>query len=219
LDFPNLPTLKIPLSAGAQRMEPIVENIGIWKSSVSGVDEGDEVAEWFSKALQHSAEPVRLLRIPEGHSRVVPSDWMQKDMKKEEQLVSYADGFPFLLISNESLKVLNSKIPSEEKVPMTRFRTNFVVEGLDEGFDEDTWTRIRMGDTIFRVVKPCSRCKLTTIDPAKGEFAGEEPIKTLKTFRKGIIENQKNEVFFGQNLLHESFGAQVSVGQKVEILS
>jgi len=220
LDYPNLPTLKIPLGAGAQRMEPIVENIGIWKSFANGVDEGDEVAAWFSKALEHSAEPVRLIRISEGHSRPVPSDWMQTDMKKEQQLVSYADGFAFLLTSNESLSVLNSKLPSDsEKLPMCRFRPNFVVEGLDEGFDEDTWTKIRIGETTFRVVKPCTRCKLTTVDPDKGEFAGEEPLRTLKTFRKGIIEHQKNEVCFGQNLLHETHGSQISVGQRVEVLA
>jgi len=218
LDFHNLPTLKIPLGVEEQRNEPIVIDIGIWKDMTRGVDEGDEVAAWFQKVAQYS-EPVRLLRLVGDHNRTVPTKYVQEDMKIENQLVSYADGFPFLLASMESLALLNSKIPSSVKpLPMRRFRPNFIVAGLDDAFDEDSWSKIRIGDTVFRVVKHCTRCKVTTVDPEEGEFAGEEPIKTLKTFRKGLLEG-KDEVCFGQNLIHETYGSIVSLGQRVEIVT
>jgi hypothetical protein len=217
LDYPEMPTMKIAVKGKDQKQEPIVSNIGLWKNEVRGVDEGDSIAEWVSACLKTPG--LRLIRMCDNHDRCIPEQWMHKDMKTTQQLVSYADGFPFLLASEESLKDLNSRLPSGvDSLPIMRFRPNFVIEGLDAGFDEDTWSKITIGNTIFRVTKKCTRCKLTTVDPEVGAFAGDEPLKTLKTFRKGLLEG-KDEVCFGQNLVHETYGGQVQVGQTLQILS
>jgi len=217
LDFPTKPTIKVPISGKNQKQEPIVSNIGIWKDDVRGVDEGDDVAAWISDCLQTPG--LRLIRMCDNHDRSIPQEWMHKDMEVDRQLVSYADGFPFLLASEESLQELNSRLPSGvDKLPMMRFRPNLVVKGLDAGFEEDTWTKIKIGNTVFRVTKKCTRCKLTTVDPTKGSFAGNEPLNTLGTFRKGFAEVGKDEVCFGQNLVHEEYGGQVEVGLPIEVL-
>jgi hypothetical protein len=216
LNFPEMPTMKVPISGKRQKQEPIVSDIGIWKDNVRGVDEGDDVAAWISNCL--NTPTLRLIRLCDDHDRSIPSNWMHKDMEADRQLVSFADGFPFLLASEESLEDLNKKLPSGvNKLPMLRFRPNFVVKGLDAGFEEDLWTKIKMGSTVFRVTKKCTRCKLTTVDPSKGAFAGDEPLNTLKTYRKGLLEG-KDEVCFAQNLVHEDIGGQVTVGMPVEIL-
>jgi len=213
LDFPQMPTLKISLKLKNKTMVEKID-IGIWKDSVRGIDEGDEVGEWLNKAI-NATHPLRLVRMPENHDRQVPTEWRQSDLK--DQLVSYADGFPFLLASEESLADLNSRLPeTQEVLPMLRFRPNFVIEGQGVAFEEDTWKRIRIGNTIFRPVKKCTRCKVTTVDPAKGEFAGEEPLKTLSKFRKGLLKG-KDEVCFAQNLIHETVGGYLEVGQLVDI--
>jgi len=93
---------------------------------------------------------------------------------------------------------------------MNRFRPNLVVSGCDP-FAEDKWKKIKIGTQAFYVVKPCSRCIITTVDPATGR-TGKEPPKTLATFRK-----VNGKVMFGQNLVHETPG-QVSVGEQVDIL-
>jgi uncharacterized protein YcbX len=123
--------------------------------------------------------------------------------------VSFADGYPFLLIGQASLDDLNSRLA--EPVPMNRFRPNFVVEGA-EPFAEDTWKKISIGKTVFHVVKPCERCVITTIDQVKGT-KGKEPLTTLNTFR-----NFNGKVLFGQNLIAEKPGAVLKVGDKIEIV-
>jgi len=217
LAFPQMPSIKIPISGKTQAQEPIVSNIGLWKNEVRGVDEGDTVANWISDCLQTPA--LRLIRMCDNHDRTIPEEWMHKDMKQAQQLVSYADGFPFLLASEESLKEVNSRLPSGvNPLPMLRFRPNFIIQGVDAGFEEDTWTKIKIGDNPFRVTKKCTRCKLTTVDFETGTFAGDEPLRTLKTFRKGLLEG-KDEVCFGQNLVQESYGGQVKVGQAIQIIA
>ena len=111
--------------------------------------------------------------------------------------VSFADGFPFLLISEESLADLNRRLA--QPLPMNRFRPNLVVAGAHP-YAEDDWHRIEVGGIPMRVVKPCGRCVVTTTDQANGE-RGKEPLRTLATYRK-----QGGEVMFGQNVLHERPG-------------
>ena len=86
---------------------------------------------------------------------------------------------------------------------------------------------IRVGDAVFRSTKPCERCVITTTDQAKGEVDGKEPLKTLATYRlaKMVMPERLeafgvpgNAVLFGQNLVNESAGATVRVGDPVEVL-
>ena len=95
---------------------------------------------------------------------------------------------------------------------MLRFRPNLVVTGC-EPYAEDQWRRIRIGDLEFELVKGCSRCILTTIDPQSGERnAQREPLATLKTYRE-----RDGDVYFGQNLLPRGVG-ELQVGMTVEVL-
>jgi len=114
------------------------------------------------------------------------------------------------LIGQASLDDLSQKVG--RSLEMLRFRPNLVIEG-SEAFAEDGWKRIRIGDVEFRVVKPCSRCILTTIDPQTGERdANREPFATLNNYRK-----QEGGAMFGQNLVNDSEGV-LEVGMPVTIL-
>jgi len=86
-------------------------------------------------------------------------------------------------------------------VDMRRFRPNIVVEGLAP-WEEDGWRKLRIGAQYFDIVKPCSRCVLTTVDPDTGiKDTGLQPLRTLSGFRKTA-----DGVIFGQNAIHESPG-------------
>ena len=102
------------------------------------------------------------------------------------------------------------------QVPMNRFRPNLVVKG-SEPFAEDTWKRVRIGRTVFHVVKPCARCPIPTIDQETGIRHSSEPTRTLSTFRQAR-RGGKNKILFGQNLIAEQAGETVRVGDEVEIL-
>ena len=113
---------------------------------------------------------------------------------------------------------------------MNRFRPNVVVGGT-RPFEEDEWATLRLGDATFRSVKPCSRCKVITIDQATGED-GVEPLRALSSFRSGAALGWHNaevggaswraQVFFGWNLVREppgEAGGALAVGDALHVLA
>ena len=128
---------------------------------------------------------------------------------KFKDIVSFADGYPFMLIGEASLA--DSKCKAGFSMPMNRFRPNFVVEG--GAFAEDNWKKVRIGETMFHVVKPSARCVMTTVDQAAGVKTGTEPLKTLASFR-----TRNGNVHFGQNMIADRAGAIIRVGDTVEVL-
>jgi uncharacterized protein YcbX len=178
--------------------EPL--QVQVWGDSVAALAPDPLADAWLSQRL---GQPCRLVCQPDDGVRPVdPHYGMPEDQ------VGFADGFPLLLISQASLDDLNHRLDCP--VEMRRFRPNLVVAGC-EPYEEDRWRRIRIGDLSFRVVKPCSRCPIPTIDPETGE-RGVEPLRTLMGYRR-----RDNKVYFGQNLIHDGCG-ELAEGMKVEVL-
>lgn len=198
--FYNENNIKIPLSTNIEEYS----NVKIWGSSVNAKNYTNEINEWFSENLQTKC---RLVLMPEESKRAVEPYYA---VRKFKDIVSFADAFPFLLIGEKSLTELNKKL--ENPVPMNRFRPNFVVSG-SAGYEEDSWKKIKIGNSLFHVVKACSRCNLTTIDQKTGEKTGAEPLRTLASYR-----NKNGKVLFGRYLIAENDGENVKVGDKIEIL-
>jgi uncharacterized protein YcbX len=178
--------------------------VAIWTSSVRSALYPPEINEWFSEALGTNC---RLVVMPQSSKRSVNPFYA---VRKFKDTVSFADGYPFMLIGEGSLADLNSRLDSP--VPMNRFRPNLVVAG-SEPFAEDTWKKIRIGSTVFHVVKPCGRCVITTIEQAAGDKTGTEPLKTLASYR-----TKNNKVLFGQNLIADEPGGILNVGDLVEVI-
>ncbi len=183
------------------------ESVKIWSSRCRAQVYEDKINEWFSDALETNC---RLVLMPAETRRKVNYFYAVH----RDDVVSFADAYPFLLIGENSLTDLNSRL--ENPVPMNRFRPNFVVSGAD-AFAEDKWTRIRIGDVVFHLVKPCARCVVTTIDQSTGVKQGVEPLKTLASFRIPK-RSVKKKILFGQNLIAEDAGKIVNVGDTVEVL-
>lgn len=176
--------------------------VDIWHSQgVQAVDQGETAAEWFSDWL---GTAVRLVHIAEGYIRRIN----EKYAVNADDHTAFADGYPILLTSEESLADLNTRL--ETPVPMNRFRPNLVVKGC-EPFAEDTWTRIRIGNVEVAVVKPCARCVVTTIDK-ETLVQSKEPLKALSSYRK-----RDGGAMFGQNVIPLNEG-RLELGMNVEIL-
>ena len=186
-------TVRAPEPGAASTVE-------IWGESVAGHDVGDEAATWLSACLN---TPCRLVYMRDETCRPVDPNFTPQAAQ-----VSFADGFPLLLIGQASLDDLNARL--DLPVDMRRFRPNLVVTG-SAPFEEDTWKRIRIGDICFDLVKPCARCVMTTVDPVSG-VKGKEPMRTLATYR-----SVNGSVLFGQNLVHRGRGS-LEVGQSLEVL-
>ncbi len=186
--------------------------VKVWRDHTIAIDQGDEVAKWFQSALNLD-QSCRLVKQSENHIRAIDP----KYSTKANQPVSFADGFPFLLTNTASVEELNRRL--EEKYPqqnqqitMNRFRPNLVIE-TNEAFIEDTWQEISLGKIKFRLVKPCSRCLITTTDQKTGDRNSfKEPLATLSSFR--TIPQQG--IMFGQNLIALNHGI-INVGDLVEI--
>jgi uncharacterized protein YcbX len=195
IDAPGMPTLRTPLHPG----DTVATSVTVWDDTCPATWVGDHAAEWFSDFLGCACTLVHM-----ADQVVRPADPAFAPLGVR---VSFADGFPFLLISEESLADLNRRLA--DPLPMNRFRPNLVVAG-GEPYAEDGWGRIEIGDMRLQVVKPCARCLVTTTDQATGE-RGKEPLRTLATYRK-----VGGEVMFGQNVVHENNG-RLRVGDSVTI--
>ena len=174
--------------------------VKVWADQCQAYDAGDEVAGWLSEFLSTEC---RLVYFPEDEFRQVDPDYANEGDK-----TAFSDGFPLLLISQGSLDDLNHRLSTP--ITMSRFRPNIVIKGC-QPFAEDSWKKIRIAEITFRIVKPCSRCVIPSINIETAEKE-DEPLKTLVNYRK-----RDNKIFFGQNVIADSTG-KIEVGLPVEII-
>ncbi|WP_136067902.1 MOSC domain-containing protein [Modicisalibacter radicis] len=172
---------------------------GVWGDDFAALTTTERLDDWFGEVL---GEPARLLwlgpRSPRYRSEI-------------DRRVSFADGYPLMLISQASLDELNTRMDTTQR--MAQFRPNLVVEGTAP-YAEDGWKRIRIGELEFAVDKPCSRCKMVTVDPALGEFMPRgEPLRTLAGYRRGA----RGKIYFGQNLIALNEG-ELTLDAPLEVL-
>ncbi len=170
----------------------------VWNDFVNADFLSPDVDNWLSEMLKIKC---RFVHMPEIANRYVDKKYASKN-----EIVSFADGFPFLVIGQASLDDLNNRL--EEKLPVNRFRPNFVFTG-GKPFDEDGMKSFDLNGVTFYPVKPCSRCIITTTDQETAQ-RNKEPLKTLSGYRK--IETR---IMFGQNLLHNGNGI-VKVGEELK---
>ncbi len=175
--------------------------VTVWSSQCLGIDAGDAAAHWLADVL---GEPLRLVRQDPAKQRLADPEWAGP----EPHPVSFADGYPLLLISCASLDELNRRL--EVPVPMARFRPNIVVEGV-AAHAEDAMASFRAGPIVLRGVKHCVRCAIPTTDQETGAVdPRQEPIRTLGSYRRN---RALKGITFGQNCVVESgVGERLAVG-------
>ena len=203
------------LPDGLMIVPPEGESISVKFSEFNGQNQPTEV--WGNQFTSLIApEPVN--RWLSGYlKRDVQLRWVgdeptRRVKKHPEVPLSFADGFPYLLINEASMQDLQRRCPGG--VRTEQFRPNIVVSGA-EAYAEDTWQTIRIGEVIFDLVKPCSRCIFTTVSIERGrKHPGGEPLKTLQSYRTA----SDGDVDFGQNMIARNSGV-IRAGDSVEILT
>ncbi len=187
----------------------VLRTVSVWKSEgLQAEDCGAGVSAWLSDFLGLKCH---LVRIGEKFSRPV-----LKSAARPGDLFTFADGAPFLIVSEASLAQLNDRIAGNggDPAPMNRFRPNIVINGC-EAFAEDGWRQVRIGAIVLRSAGKSVRCIITTTNQLTGE-RGKEPLKTLATFRRN--PDDLTEVFFGVNLIHETKRGTLRVSDPVTLL-
>lgn len=179
------------------RLDGPLGDVLLPRTTCQGLDQGDEAAGWFSALLDVEC---RLMRFAGRRETSIGGGE-----------VAYADGYPLLVISAESLADLNGRL--EDPLPMNRFRPNVVVEGLG-AFGEDSVRLLRIGPVEIELVTGCGRCVITTTDQESG-LRGREPLRALATYRTGRTDDGGRAVLFGQNAIPRTYGT-INVGDPVE---
>jgi uncharacterized protein YcbX len=194
LTAPDLPPLQLPFSTDGERIA-----VRVHRDPCVGLDQGHKANEWVSRAL---GQAVRLVRVPPNTERranpafagTVPAP------------MGFADGYPVLVCNQASLDDLNERMP--EAIPMERFRPNIVLDGLP-AWAEDRIDSIHVGDLTLRLVKPCTRCTIPSIDQHTG-LPSTDPTPVLKTFR---FNKELLGISFGENaVIASGTGCQIERG-------
>jgi uncharacterized protein len=179
--------------------------VRVWSSHVHAHTVSAEADEWLSDYLGFDA---RLVYMPDSSERRCSPEYA-----KHGEIVSFADGYPILIASEDSLADLNTRIAANNgtAVPINRFRANIVVRGA-RAWAEDHWRDFTIGNATLRAVKPCARCQVTTTDQATGEVHGPEPLHTLSAFRDSPLGLR-----FGMNLVPVNLG-EIKVGDTLSFI-
>jgi uncharacterized protein len=180
LDAPGLPPLALPLVADGERVA-----VRVHRDPCVGLDQGAEAAAWLSEAL---GQPVRLVRVPPDPARRANPQFAGPAPAP----MGFADGYPVLVCNQASLDDLNARLP--DPVPMERFRPNLVLAGLP-AWAEDEIETLGLGELTLRLVKPCTRCTIPSVDQRTGA-ASTDPTPALRAFR---FSRELRGVTFGEN--------------------
>jgi uncharacterized protein YcbX len=192
--------LQVPYDSAGQKVE-----VTCFKDRCAAIDEGDTAATWLTDFL---GSVYRLVRFDRARPRLSNPEWTGSIEARNQ----FNDGFPWLVLSRASLDDLNARLPTP--LPMNRFRPNIVLDGV-QAYAEDDTSEFQIGEARFRIVKPCTRCVITTTDQQTGSRDGDEPLRTLKRYR---FDRGLKGVLFGQNaILLAGEGRTLRVGDEVQL--
>jgi uncharacterized protein YcbX len=195
------PELRCPIEEPAPAIR-----VRIWRDECIAHPSRVNTRDWLEAAAGIRAQ---LVRAAPGHDRVSDAHFTGRD----EGRLHFADAYAFMLASESSLADLNSRLP--RPLPMARFRPNVVLRGL-EPYAEDDIDRIVFGEIELKCVKPCIRCITTTTDQLTGERDGEEPLRTLRSYRR--LASLKGVAFGVNAILIRGAGKSLAVGDRAEIV-
>jgi len=174
--------------------------VRVWDDMCDAIFVNDHFSDWFSDQLKIRC---KLVYMPDDSIRRVDRRYAFNN-----ETTSFSDGYPILMISEESLADLNSRLINS--LPMNRFRPNMVIKDV-RPYEEDEMDQFDINGINFYGVKLCSRCVITTTNQDTAE-KNKEPLKTLATYR-----TKNNNVYFGQNVLYNGNG-KISVGNTINVI-
>lgn len=172
----------------------------VWSHEVKGYEVSREANEWFSQALN---SPARLVYMSDEIIR-----YKELVVPPQKTLVSYADGYPLLILGTASVEALDSKL--DETISYHRFRPNIVIK-TEEAHEEDSFDIFNCGEVSLRVNSACARCPVVNINQETG-ISNKSVLKKLSTYRKS-----NNKVLFGANTILFGDEGIIRVGDQITI--
>ena len=172
--------------------------VEVWNSRVTAAVADDAANDTLGRWL---GRPVRLVHADAETRRACSAEWAGEGIE-----TGFADGYPVLVTTTGSLRLLNEATmeAGADMFGMERFRPNIVVDH-PEPFAEDFWAAIEIGGIRFDLVKPCARCIMTTQDQLTGERGGPDPMPAMRKLRMSM-DRRVPGVLFGWNAVPRATG-------------
>ncbi|EJC73305.1 putative Fe-S protein [Rhizobium leguminosarum bv. trifolii WSM2012] len=184
-------------------------DVTVWKSTVSAAvadpESNRQLSEWLGRE-------VRLVFFDGQAQRTANAEWAG-----EGTPVTFTDGYQILVTTTGSLKALNVDLAAhgEGSVGMERFRPNIVID-IDEAWPEDRWAAIEISGIRFDLVKPCSRCIMTTQDQLTGSREVPNPMPAMGRIRMSADRRVPGPLF-GWNVTPRGNG-RITIGDAVRVV-
>lgn len=176
----------------------------IWNDDVELLVAAMDVNEALSGFL---GEPVQLVKMDGRSMRRTSGTWA-------DSANSLSDGYPLLVTNTASLLDLSEKAGTN--LSMAQFRPNIAIQS-DQPWAEDSWEYMRIGEVEIKLVKPCTRCQVTTLNPNTGAHEFPQTMEAMIKHRRSGNLKAKG-VLFGWNAVVMKSGT-ISKDDPVEILS
>ncbi|XP_061721906.1 mitochondrial amidoxime-reducing component 1-like isoform X3 [Cydia pomonella] len=178
----QIPPVHVNLAEVIALQKPIEAKV--WAVPVPVFDCGKEVSEWFNNLLGRPSSTFRLVYYATQQPRLLRSSTNRIYKFTKNDTGALPDETPFNLINEASVDDLNTRLQLTDRVSHRSFRPNFILQGALP-YAEDNWKFLKIGNVVFEILKPCTRCVLTTIDPETGvRNPNTEPLETLKSYRQ-----------------------------------
>ena len=204
---------ELKINLNAKRGESV--QVSVWRDTCNAYDEGEAASYWLTDELGYwQGKTLRLVRFCSDRKRPVPAKYLHG----REAESAFADQFPYLITSWDSLKKLNEGLREngKQEVTMARFRPNIVVSDIASIENKTSLDLTSQdGHYEFGLRKPCKRCKVTTINQDTGEIIDfKEPLSTLTSLN---FSSENYGAFFGQNaILLSDQDCVISVGDLLQ---
>ncbi|KAL9133818.1 MAG: hypothetical protein Q9175_005008 [Cornicularia normoerica] len=150
-----------------------------------------------------------------------------KDVKEEG--ISFADVAAYLVVTEESLRDVDSRLQDGKQMDVTKFRPNIVLSGAREAYEEDYWGSItitpnkieaRSEVTEIVLTHNCGRCVSINVDYSTGK-PGTGEANVLKKLMKDrrVDKGNKYSPIFGRYgfLKGPAAGQVIAVGDEVMV--
>jgi uncharacterized protein YcbX len=204
VNAPGMEELMVSLQEG------VSVTITVWDDKVMGIIQSKESCEWFSRYLGIACSLFH--KDKKSVRSLIPKHTPNKELFSHEPQTAFADGFPFLLLSEASVEEFKRLHPEPNVITTKTFRPNIVISGVD-AYAEDSYLEFTVNGTTFYGVARCTRCTMTNNNTITG-IPGSETLKLLQKTRR-VDPGAKYEGCMGMNVIQSEVGTTIRVGDPI----
>ncbi|KAI4244105.1 MAG: hypothetical protein L6R40_003089 [Gallowayella cf. fulva] len=204
-----------------------LERLTIWNECIDALLMAStthaDPPEWIKdiQAYLGCSKPFALFRVATGHNRKVFRNAPRKEQLGYQSVVGFVDAYPLHILGLSSVADLDHKLtkvdPGFTDSTALRFRANIYFRG-PEAYAEDSWKRIRIGQSSYFVACRTTRCELPNTDQWTGRKHVSQPSKLIRSYRDIDAGAGPGMACMGMQMVPAAEHGIIKVGDEVEVL-